>query len=158
MRSSLTSERLRELLNYNPETGEFSRKVHLSNRSAAMDSVGHKHSSGYFIICVDGKPQRAHRLAWLYVHGKWPENQIDHVNGDRSDNRIANLRDVTPLENKRHRTKSRKPGRMLGAALHKMTGKWSSQMTINYKKIHLGYFNTELEAHLAYVAAKANTL
>lgn len=158
MRPSLTAERLRELLRYNPETGEFSRKVHLSNRSRASQTVGNKHSQGYIIICVDGKPHRAHRLAWLYVYGEWPKEQIDHINGDRSDNRIANLRNVTALENKRHRTRPRKPGRMLGTALHKATGRWSSQMTVNYKKIHLGYFSTETEAHLAYVAAKANSV
>ncbi len=158
MRSSLTAERLRELLHYNPETGEFSRRVHLSNRSRASSAVGNKHSSGYIIICVDGSPRRAHRLAWLYVYGEWPNEQIDHINGIRHDNRISNLRDVTAFENKQNRKLPQKPGRMLGAALHKATGRWSSQMTVNYKKIHLGYFKTEMEAHLAYVAAKAKPL
>jgi len=158
MRNDLTADRLRALMHYNPETGEFSRNVHLSNRSRASQVVGNKHSSGYIIICVNGSPRRAHRLAWLYVYGEWPKEQIDHINGIRDDNRIANLRDVTALENKRHRTMPQKPGRMLGAALHKATGRWSSQMTVNYKKIHLGYFNTEAEAHSAYAAAKAKPM
>lgn len=154
MRASLTAERLRELLHYNPETGEFQRKVHLSNRCRASQQIGNKHSSGYIIINVDGSPYRAHRLAWLYVHGEWPKEQIDHINGERSDNRIANLRDISHLENKKHRVKAVKPGRLLGAGFHKMTGRWTSQITINYKKVHLGYFKTEREAHEAYLAAK----
>ena len=158
MRSSLTAERLRALMHYNPETGEFSRRMHLSNRSRASSVVGNKHSSGYIIICVDGSPRRAHRLAWLYVYGEWPKEQIDHINGIRDDNRIANLRDISHIENKKHRAVAVKPGRLLGAGFHKMTGRWTSQMTVNYKKIHLGYFKTEMEAHLAYVAAKAKPL
>lgn len=154
MRNDLTADRLRALMHYNPETGEFSRRVHLSNRSRGISAIGNKHSQGYIIICVDGKPLRAHRLAWLYVYGEWPKEQIDHINGIRNDNRIANLRDITHIENKRHRVAAVKPGRLLGAGFHKATGRWSSQITANYKKIHLGYFKTEREAHEAYLAAK----
>jgi hypothetical protein len=90
--AKLTAERLRERLRYDAETGAFTRRVGSSNARAG-DMAGSVHSTGYVRISIDGGKYTAHHLAWLYVHGVWPSDQIEHINGKRSDNRIANLRE-----------------------------------------------------------------
>lgn len=99
MRTNITRERLAELLHYDPLTGLFIRKVRTSNRIKVGDVAGCVNPEGYVQISVDGKPFLAHRLAWLYVHKEWPQNLIDHVNGDKKDNRIANLRAANNTQN-----------------------------------------------------------
>jgi len=91
----LTAERLRELLHYDPETGVFSRR---SGPRAGLP-VGSRHSAGYLAINVDRQPRLAHRLAWLYMTGKWPEINLDHINLIKTDNRFANLREAGHSEN-----------------------------------------------------------
>jgi hypothetical protein len=100
--AKLTAERLRKRLRYDAETGLFTRRVG-SGHAHAGDMAGSVHSTGYVRICIDGGRYTAHRLAWLYVHGVWPSGQIDHINRNRSDNRIANLRE------RRHRVALRRP-------------------------------------------------
>lgn len=99
MREKITQKRLHELLDYSPDTGLFTWKVARAGRIKAGDVAGNLNNTGYIQITVDGTAYYAHRLAWLYIHGKFPENHIDHINGVRDDNRISNLRDVTPQEN-----------------------------------------------------------
>ena len=96
--SSLTQRRLKEVVEYNSDTGVFTR---LSNASQvkAGSVAGGQDGKGYTRFSVDGKSYLAHRLAWLYVNGAFPIDQIDHLNHDRLDNRIANLRCVTHKEN-----------------------------------------------------------
>jgi hypothetical protein len=100
----LTAERLRERLHYDAETGVFTRRVG-SGHAHAGDMAGSVHSTGYVRIGIDGGKYTAHCLAWLYVHGVWPSDQIDHINRNRSDNRIANLRQ------RRHRVALRRTAR-----------------------------------------------
>ena len=88
----LTAERLRERLHYDAETGVFTRRVGSSNARSG-DVAGSVHSTGYVRIGIDGWKYTAHHLAWLYVHGVWPSDQIEHISRKRSDNRIANLRE-----------------------------------------------------------------
>src|SRR5690606_34614864 len=95
----LTQQRLKELLYYDPETGIFTRLVGRSGpRARAGDVAGSDNGKGYIRIYVDGRPYKAHRLAWFYMHGEWPE-EIDHRNGERADNRLSNLRPVTRQQN-----------------------------------------------------------
>lgn len=94
-RRDVTVERLRELLDYNEKTGKFYAG---SGRNFGKE-VGGFHGKGYLKIALDGVTYLAHRLAWLYVTGDWPFDVIDHINGDKKDNRIANLRAVTASEN-----------------------------------------------------------
>lgn len=98
-RPELNAERLRELLHYDPATGLFRRKIRTSNRIKAGDVAGTGKGKRYVLICVDGVQYRAHRLAWLYVHGKWPRNDLDHEDRDKKNNRIDNLRPATRKEN-----------------------------------------------------------
>src|SRR4029450_2313606 len=97
--TELTAERLRELLDYDPETGDFTWKV--NRRCVRSGSVAGNVNcvDGYCYIGVDARRYHAHRLAWLYIKGAWPNDQIDHINGNKADNRFANLRQATHSQN-----------------------------------------------------------
>lgn len=97
----MDQEALKLLLTYNPETGEFTR-LKGTGKGAAAGTVTKgciDKSNGYRRICVQGKQRYAHRVAWLYMTGQWPKDQIDHKNMDRSDNRFGNLRQANNSEN-----------------------------------------------------------
>ena len=107
-RLDLTAEKLHSILHYDPATGQFTWKWRINGRMRPDPRclgkiAGTKNKSGYVAIGIDGKLYRAGRLAWLYFYGSWPTNTIDHINHDRTDNRICNLRDITNAENVRHR-------------------------------------------------------
>lgn len=102
---SLTAERVRELLNYNSETGVFTwRATRNTHRIGSV--AGTQNGCGYRQITICGKIYLAHRLAWLHVHGVWP-NTVDHIDRDRGNNRISNLRDVTPRINQQNRNRGK---------------------------------------------------
>ena len=100
--SNLTAARLREVLDYDPSTGAFTNRI---KRIGAIvgRQTGTVSRYGYTHIRIDGVTYRAHRLAWLYMNGAWPNHQIDHINGVRGDNRIANLRDLPEGLNQQNR-------------------------------------------------------
>lgn len=148
----LTRERLRELLTYYPKTGLFVRAVRSSNRLAGM-SAGSLSDSGYVLIRVDGQRFRAHRLAWFYVHGEWPV-EIDHINGDRADNRLHNLRCVSRRENAQNIRRPRKNNRCGFLGVVRSGSKYRAQVCLKGKNVHLGSFDTPERASAAYVAAK----
>lgn len=150
--SDLTAQRLRELLNYNPDTGAFTRAVARSNVPAGS-LAGCLNSVGYLVIRIDSRLYLSHRLAWLYMHGGWPEHHIDHINGNTRDNRIANLRDVkNSVNSQNQRSAKQSASNLLGA--HKWHDKWTAGIMLNGKKTHLGVFSTPEEAHAAYIEAK----
>lgn len=97
--AELTQERLKEVLWYSPEMGSFIWLVTRRGYAKEGTIAGRVSSKGYREISVDGKRYKAHRLAWLYMHGSWPKDQIDHINRDRDDNSIDNLRDVDQKTN-----------------------------------------------------------
>ena len=145
--NELTAEYLRSVLHYDPETGIFTRKVRTSRRVKVGDIAGYPDGHGYLQIRVQSRLYKAHRLAWLYTYGERPKGQIDHINRNRSDNRIANLRDVSHKQNqqnsgKRHDNKSGHTG----IYWYKQSFKWRACIMHNYKLIHLGYYNTIEEA------------
>lgn len=117
--------------------------------------VGTINRHGYVVLRADGKVQYAHRIAWFKVHGKWP-NIIDHVNGDRKDNSIRNLRDVCATANGQNIRLKRTPKHGLppGAHFHAPSGGFKSAIQVNGCQIHLGYFRTPEAASAAYIAAK----
>lgn len=154
--NALTTERLRELLRYDPETGIFTWKAHTGQgvHTKSGDIAGHLHSRKYIHIQVGNVIYKAHRLAWLYVTGTWPVENIDHINGNRSDNRIDNLREATDAENiqnQRHATIKNASGIM---GVRKGSASWHARITVNKKPIHIGCFSTPELAHQAYLEAK----
>jgi hypothetical protein len=148
--ANLSAARLRELLDYAPDTGLFR-----SNGKTVGFLVPPKN---YMRVLVAGRQRLAHRLAWLYVHGEWPAGQIDHINGIKTDNRIANLRCVTAehnMQNARSARSSNKSCGLLGVTMQKKSGKkWVAQISAKGVNRYLGRYDTPEEAHVAYVEAK----
>lgn len=150
----LTAERLRELLHYDPETGVFTQAVRTSNRIKVGSRAGGLNTQGYRQIRVGGSIVYEHRLAWLYMTGSWPVNDIDHADGARANNAFLNLRDVprsTNLENQRKASRNSKTG-FLGVIAYR--DKFRATITANRTHHFLGTFDTPEEAHQAYLKAK----
>ena len=134
MDKQINQEQLKELLHYDPETGVFKWKIASAMRIKIGDVAGTLDDKGYIIITVFNKRYRAHRLAWLYTHGKFPENHMDHINGLRNDNRIINLRAVTQAENNRNYSayKNNTSG-YIGVSWETGKNKWKVSITgVNY--------------------------
>lgn len=142
----LTQEKLKQILDYDSKTGFFTWKLPVRGVSKVPSKpAGHKATSGYIFIRVNGLLYRAHRLAWLYVYGVFPEYDIDHVDGNRSNNSIDNLRDVTRKENRKNnrKYKTNKSG-VVGVYWYEPLQKWHAQIQSDGVKYHIGYF-TDLE-------------
>jgi hypothetical protein len=153
---TLACEELQSFLDYDALSGEFKRKVAFG-KHAAGDPIGHPNTGGYIQIAVAGKVYLAHRLAWLYVHGRWPTDCIDHIDGNPANNVLANLRECSRSENQQNRkinTNARHGVR--GVYLCKKSGKWGASIKRNCKSHYLGVFPTKEEAAAAYLAAKAS--
>lgn len=151
----LNLERVHELFNYDPETGIFIRLIATSNRVTKGTNVGRNNGNGYLRMTIDGHTIYAHRLAWFYVYGVWPEHEIDHIDGNGFNNRISNLRVSTHAENSQNLSlrKTNKSGAM-GVSWLKSYQKWEAYIWLNYKKRNLGYFNKLQDARNAYLKAK----
>ena len=151
----LTQARLKELVHYNPDTGDFV-WIKKSKKSTLIGSVaGTKHNQGYRSICINGKRLLAHRLAWLYVFGELPHGFIDHINRDRSDNRLLNLRVVTRSENQQnHKIRKDNTSGVSGVYWAKKDKRWHARIWVNGKTINIGYFFTFEEAKEARLRAE----
>jgi hypothetical protein len=152
----LTASRLRELFHYDPITGLFTRRVAVRNGPAGV-VAGWLNSCGYIQITVDQKKHRAHRLALLYVNGEWPDGEVDHINGERADNRLSNLRDVSGAVNRqnRHHARPQSHSGLLGVWPAKNAkNPFQSRIRMNGKQKYLGVFPTAQLAHEAYIAAR----
>lgn len=154
--ATLTADQVRDLLDYDPATGNLAwRKTGKGRRLDRIAGSPDRH--GYLQTRVNGRMYFNHRLAWLHVHGTWPQYVIDHINGNPADNRIENLRDVprkTNQENQRKAAASNKTTGLLGASLHRKTGKFVAAIQTDRTKHYLGLYETPEQAHAAYVTAK----
>jgi hypothetical protein len=150
---------LRTLLRYDEEAGKF----YWTERAYGAPSkpgrrrvgvAGYTRKDGYVQITVKPKIYQASRLAWAFVYGAWPEHEIDHINRIRNDNRICNLREVEPYQNKQNKVlRSNKTG-LPGVSLHKKNGKFHARIRLRCKTISLGYYRTPEEASEAYLEAR----
>lgn len=153
----LTVERLRSVVQYDADSGVFTWREggrgRFKRAGAAAGTVSHY---GYLIIMMDGKRHMAHRLAWLWVHGAWPLNEIDHINGVRDDNRIVNLRDVTRAINRQNMRKARSDSKsgVLGVSWSKSSRCWVANLQTNGKLQQVGKSSSIEEARQAYLKAK----
>ena len=152
----LTAERLREVLSYDPLTGVFLWKVSTGRRVRVGGVAGYLDEDGYLRIRIDGTAYRAHRLAWLYAHGHWPADQLDHRNRVRSENWIDNLREATNAQNHQNLSLSvRNRSGHIGVAWHKSAGKWRARLRVRGKVINAGSFERIEDAVAARAKAKA---
>jgi len=153
----LTSERLRELLSYNAETGVFTWKKTFCARARAGQVAGNKHSLGYIRVRIDGIDQYCHRLAWLYVYGSFPDGILDHKDQNKANNQIANLRLASLSENQQNRYKQKNNcSGFRGVYWNKSRKKWDAQIQVNGVKKHIGRFETPDAAYAAYCFAAAH--
>lgn len=155
---TLTQQRLKELLHYDPATGLFTWRVKRNNKALAGQIAGNVGNHGYVQIYVDRANHLAHRLAWLYVNGVLPADKIDHRNGVRTDNRWANLRECDHAENMQNQgVRSRsdnKSGHIGVCGDSRRPGKWRATIKCGKKYHHLGTFDTVEAAADAYRKAK----
>lgn len=151
----LDSTRLKEILNYDCETGIFTWKEKIAKKTIVGGKAGCLRN-GYITINIMGKRYQAHRLALIYVHGHCNSYDVDHINGNKSDNRIVNLRFATRSENKQNIIKRQPNNRSgyTGVDWHKSSNMWRATITIMRKQKHIGLFKTAEEAHKAYLEAK----
>ncbi len=157
-RSDLTAEYLRRILDYDPETGHFTWRHRIefdarwNNRFAGKRAGNLRRVDGqpaYWIICINARKYRAHRLAWLWVKGEWPVGELDHEDGDGLNNRIGNLRLASSSQNKGN-TRTRADNSTGFKSVNKMK---NGRFRAYIKQRHIGVFDTAEEAHAAYVAA-----
>ncbi|UYE95850.1 hypothetical protein KNLIENLN_00037 [Sinorhizobium phage NV1.1.1] len=148
--NSLTQQRLKELLHYDPETGKFTRLV--ARRGIAKEGAvaGSLHSKGYIRITIGDNEYLAHRLAFLYMTGNWPEFQVDHKDLDKVNNAWDNIRESTSTQNNANKAGRGQTG---FKGVTKSRGNFRAMISINGKQCHLGTRSTPEEAHALYAKA-----
>jgi hypothetical protein len=150
LRKKLTQERLKEILHYNPDTGIFTwQKVFVKNQVRIGDIAGSLDYYGYIIIGINQQSYRAHRLVWFYVYGYFPEQEIDHINNYKSDNRLKNLREVSHQCNMRNiKILSTNTTGVTGVSPNNINKFkiWRARIEVDKKNKTLGSFKTFIEA------------
>lgn len=155
-KEKLTQSRLKESLSYDSNTGVFT-WISNNKKSVIGKQAGRvRQNDGYVEIGIDYDKHLAHRLAWLYVYGVWPTKQLDHINRQRADNSILNLRESSQQENMQNVSKHlNTTSKFIGVSWHSEKKKWQAQICFKYKIKALGYFESPEEASEAYKKAKS---
>ena len=150
-KENLTQKELKEVLHYDADSGVFTWLASRSNRIKQGDVAGYINKvHGYRVIKVNGKLYKAHRLVFLYMTGKFPPDEIDHLNHLRYDNRFVNLRHATRVENSRNRSmNSNNTSGFNGVYWHEGASKWRVRIRVNGKDKHLGLFTDMDDAIIA---------
>ena len=145
----ITQESLKKFYIYNPITGEFIRRLPTKSTNIGENPT-FVNSQGYLVISWNGTHQLAHRLAWLYIYGSFPAGQIDHIDHNKLNNSITNLRAVESRENQLNCSLSKNSTtKVNGVSYHKNTGKYRAYIMVNRKQVHLGLFDSLEEAKQA---------
>lgn len=151
----LSQEKLKENLHYNKNTGQFKWRVTRGSQAKKGNIAGSNHHNGYKAICILGKRYYIHRLAWLYIKGYFPENNIDHIDQNKSNNKITNLRETSNQCNARNSgNPSTNTSGVKGVTWFKRHKKWQAKITVKQKQIHLGFHISFLEAVAHRLAAE----
>jgi hypothetical protein len=155
LKRGVKAERLREILNYEPMTGEFRWRQYRSGRARAGAVAGTVSPLGYRVIHIEDRAYLAHRLAWVFVYGEWPAGMLDHANHDPLDNRISNLRLATVPQNRANsKVRSDNIVGLKGVRRQPRSAtRWAARITRQGKTIFLGSFPSPEEAHAAYCSA-----
>ena len=148
----LTQKRLQFFFTLDMRNGKLVRNFKCG-RAPAGTSSSYTDKDGYLCVAIEGKLYRAHRLVWLYVHGKFPKGDIDHINRIKDDNRIKNLRDVTRSENKQNMGPMLRNKCGIKGVQLRPGGAWIATICVQGKRRHLGSYKTSSEASAAYNAA-----
>lgn len=158
----MTRDELKQLVNYNPETGKFTRRFIRPapvSRISIGDEIGHKTGKGYLVASLDRKKYFLHRMAWLYVYGRHPEGEIDHINRNKSDNRISNLRECTRGQNLANQSiRTDNTSGTIGVYWSKQAKKWQAYINFGNSRIHLGLHDKIDDAVQARLAAEKKYL
>lgn len=154
-KEEITHGELLQALRYNPETGSFILAVRRRNSYANKKEAGTINTIGYRVLTLYGKQYKAHRIAWFYVYGIWPSRDIDHINGNRADNRLCNLRLATPAENHQNRGfDCRNTTGYTGVFKVGTRNLWTAAISVNNRRLNLGTFESPELAYQAYLEAK----
>lgn len=147
----LTQAELKSRLHYDQNTGLFTAIIKTAKRVKIGDISGSVNSDGYVNIFVKNVSYKSHRLVWLYLYGKFPEGQIDHINGIKNDNRLCNLRECTQQQN--HKNVGIRASNTSGykcVSFNKRAEKWTARCHAGKKRYFLGYFDSAIDASIAY--------
>ncbi len=140
LEAKMTQKELKSKLHYNSETGIFTRLKSYHSRFIGKPA-GNLNSLGYTKIIINNKSYSAHRLAWLYEYGEFPSKEIDHIDHNRNNNSIHNLRVVSRTENNRNKTfQINNTSGIMGVRWHKLSKRWRAEIKVDGKKIQLGAF------------------
>lgn len=157
--ASLTAQRLRQVVDYDPATGAFTWRERASARPSwnsrfAGKPAGYIDTHGYRKVMIDERNYYAHRLAWLFVHGEWPAKKIDHRFGDRDSAQLGRLREASARQNVwNSKRRIDNASGFKGVCWEKFTGKWKAEIRAGARRLNLGRFDTAEEAHRAYSTA-----
>lgn len=151
-----TADRVRELLHYDEASGLFTWRVQTNGRVKAGKTAGSLCSGGYFGIGIDRRLFLSHRVAWLWMTGAWPALQIDHIDGDITNNRWSNLREVDGFANQQNQRRARVDNTTGLLGVSRNRNGFQASIQANGKHCYLGFFKTAEAAHQAYMAAKAS--
>lgn len=150
-------ERLLELSNYDVDTGKLYNKVWRCGRAPIGKEIGHLNSTGHLTAVLDGRNYKVHRLVWLYHYKEWPKYDLDHIDGNKTNNKITNLRECKDgIVNQHNITKKREDNKSgyTGVSFDKSTQKWVAQVGYKGDRLHLGLYDSPEKAHLAYLKKK----
>jgi hypothetical protein len=150
----ISQDLVKALFAYCPDTGLFTRKITTGAKAKIGSVAGSIQDSGYVLLEINSNTYRAHRVAWLYMYGKFPVELLDHINRDKADNSIHNLREASKVQNSYNTSiRSDNSTGYKGVSIDKRSNRYRAYININGKQKSLGYYSTAEEAALAYNTA-----